>query len=233
MKENGTAAKVEFVVNRYANEFRKMTKSQQEQIRSVLETLFSWRGKDGYTIAPTWVQILYLREPVITLHWRCWADVAWSEGYRWRFEELGPVESPIGSTIYFWHKDESDKIYTFRMRYKDYESKIKRWAQMDFEVMVCKTLLRNAIAFFAPHLAAREPFAMVATFDETDLPASPAPAEPPVSNPDFRQIVKEIMIERGLEAETVKTLLATNFNARRLEDLTPEQKQEFLEMLRS
>jgi len=51
-RKNGVAKKVDFVVTRYENEFKKMTKSQQEWVKNNLEALFEWTGADGYTISP-------------------------------------------------------------------------------------------------------------------------------------------------------------------------------------
>jgi len=110
-----------------------------------------------------------MREPQIILHWRCWAEIGWLSRYRWRFQEIKSGDEKTGMIIHFWHKDTPDEKYEFYLHYKDYESKIRRWAQMDLEVMVCKTLIKNAISFFAPHIAAREPLALVATFDEYDI----------------------------------------------------------------
>jgi len=230
-RKNGATKKVDFIVARYENEFKKMTKSQQEWVKNNLEVLFEWIGPDGYTISPAWVQVVYMREPTIILHWRCWADIAWTAGYRWRFEEIFEDRQRVGTKIHFWHKDTPDEKYEFYLYYKDYESKIRRWAQMDLEVMVCKTLIKNAISFFAPHIAAREPLALVATFDEYDINTETNHITQTTPT-NFRNEVKQIMKERGLEPEAIRNLLVVNYNATKLDDLTEEQKKEFLQLLR-
>jgi len=250
--EKAVSALVAEVLARHQASLAKASKTQLESVKKTLTDLFAWQAPDGFTVPPLLVHIMPTRgELGVVLHWRVWARIAHSAGWRWSLGWItDQAGTRIGRTISLWHKDDPEAKYSYDLIFSDYSEKISRWKGTDLMVMVDKTLLKNALAFYAPDLVTSAPFTFVETYDDADAPAPtsatapvPAPAPQPVlaaseSTPDalalladdsfFRKKVAGLIKYYNIPAQAVKEQLPQAWGVEKLEAIPAEKREEFL-----
>jgi len=240
--EKAVTALVAEVLARHQASLAKASKTQLEALKKTLTDLFSWQAPDGFTVPPLLVHIMPSRgELGVVLHWRVWARIAHSAGWRWSLGWItDQAGARVGRTITLWHKDDPEAKYSYDLIFSDYAEKISRWKGMDLMVMLDKTLLKNALAFYAPDLVTSAPFTFVEIYEDAEAPA-PAPAPQPVPAADgtaqladnsfFRKKVAGLIKYYNVPPEAVKELLIREWGEDKLETIAPEERQEFLTLL--
>ena len=239
--EKAVSALVAEVLAKHQASLAKASKAQLEALKKTLSDLFTWQAPDGFTVPPLLVHIMPSRgEMGVVLHWRVWARIAHSAGWRWMLGWItDQAGARVGRTITLWHKDDPEAKYSYDLIFSDYSEKISRWKGTDLMVMVDKTLLKNALAFYAPELVTSPPFTFVEIYEDAEAPAPvPAAAPAPQSVPDgtalladdsfFRKKVAGLIKYYNVPAEAVKQQLPEVWGVEKLEAIPAEKREEFL-----